>query len=230
VCSSDLHDAADSYDTFLTFEGLVPEQKERAMIASVQMMLKAKEHKPAAARAQGFLMGELSEGATKELLYLLANLKQELGEEYEAITIFDQIAKLDPLFRDAGSIAQKYEKFLPHTVFKHYFVSDEGKFDEVCRKMLDENNCRIIHRSVDQYIYNSEGRFSVFFRHIDPINYIQMSAIESVITLQREAFGGCEIYSVYGTDSDTSVHPWRKTSALTERESFLRILKKALES
>ncbi|NPU99874.1 MAG: tetratricopeptide repeat protein [Brevinematales bacterium] len=224
------HDASAAYETYLSFEGLVPDQKERAMIAQVQSMLRAKEHKPGAEKAESFLRGEVSGDAKKELLYLFANLKKELGEEFEAIMIYDLIAKIDPLFRDAGTIAQKYEKLLPHTAFKQYFISDEGKFDDICKKMLDENNCRIIHRSVDQYIYLSDGRYTVFFRHIDPINYAQMSAIESVITLQRGAFGGCEIYAVYGTDSDTSVHPWRKTSALTERESFLRILKKALET
>ncbi|OHD57490.1 MAG: hypothetical protein A2Y33_05845 [Spirochaetes bacterium GWF1_51_8] len=224
------NDAVNALETYLSFEDLIAEQRERAMTSMLQMLLKSKQHRTGVEKAEKFLGGELTDGTKKEIMYLCANLKKELGEEYKSVLMFNEIARIDPGFRDAGMIAKKYEKLVQHSILSKYFTSDEEMFDKVCRNILTNPSYQLVHRGLDQYIYLRGGNYAVFFRHIDPINYAQMSALETLIGARREAFGGCEIYALYGTDNDTSVHPWRKTSDVIERDELLKKLKKAAET
>jgi tetratricopeptide (TPR) repeat protein len=202
--------------------------REELKVCIVRLYIKLKKYEESLTTISEYLSLPGEDETKLELLYLYGNVLWNTGEEYQALKNYERIYMMKPDFKDVSLFYERYKKILPHSYLGFYFTmkEEEGKnFDFTCRKILGKQNFNIVYKNRDYAIY-SKGPFAVvFYRHIEPIPFSQLTDIEVILNGLPVMITNVEIYSISGVREDAYTHFLLKKSNLIEGDEFIKIIR-----
>lgn len=217
--------ATEAYLTCLKFSDLKPEFQNVARTSLVNHFIKQKNFTLAKKYLEQFI-GETSDPEVlKEFYYLYGRLLWDAGNKYRAVEQYHEVAELDPKYKDANEIYEKYKGILQLPVLAHYFTGDEERFELSCRQILSHKRHELRHRSRDFYLYAVNNFFVIFYRYLEPATYSMLTDIEMQLNRYRKDVGNIEFFGYRGLTDDAMTHALTKNCTITEGDEFLGVIR-----
>lgn len=203
--------------------------KESAKIDIVRDLIKLKKFNECINIINEYLSKPAKEETKLELLYLYGNVLWNIGEEFKALKNFERIYLMKPDFKDVALFYEKYKKLLPHNFLSNYYTNsiEKGKetFENVCKKIIGREDFKVVYKSPDYYIFTRGPFGMVFFRHIEPLSFNQLTDIEMILDNLPLLITNVEIYSIMGIKNDAKNHFLLKKSHIVEGEEFIKTIR-----
>ncbi len=214
---------------YLEFEDLPKQEKEKAQIRLIQLYIKLKDIE-GGLEAITDILDQINTGPNQaEIHYLHAHLLWNRGQEYDALKEYEKVFLIDPRYKDIQNIYDKYKKLFSRESLKKYFTINEHLFERSCHTILGLNDQDLLYRSLHYYMFGRGKNYSIFFRHIEPLSFTTLTALEVLAASFQADLQYIEIYALGGTSSDARGHALLKRAVIIEKEEFLKAAHRLLD-
>ncbi len=220
--------AIEELNKYLEMEKYDKLRREKAQVRLIQLYIKIKDIETGVKAARDIL-NEIKTGPhLPEIRYLYAHLLWDRGQEYDALKEWEKVYQIDPRFKDIKNIYDKYSKLFSRTALSAYFTANEMEFERTCLKILGLNAQDLLYRSLHYYMFGRGKQYSIFYRHIEPISFTTLTALEVLANTFEADLQYFEIYTLGGAAADSLTHALLKRAVLVEKEDFLRAVNRIL--
>jgi len=136
---------------------------------------------------KGLIQPNNSQDIKLSTQYMIAASAEKLRDYNTAISNWEAIHSINPKFRDVSEKLQQYAEFRVHDAIKDFMIASPGKFEKICRDVVEKEGYRITDLQVisDSEVHcvaadSGEGAwrtsvkrpttFFIIYRRTDPIN------------------------------------------------------------
>ncbi len=228
-------DAVENYLLYLNQDIGDLKKNRQAMLSVVRLLIKLKDYLSGLTRVQMFLELPLDRSLQLDLMYLKANLLWHVGEEYRSLVEYRRVNEIKTDYKDTSLIVEKYKDYLECPELEYYLTGSEDNFDFTCRAIMESMlgdlpiPFRRMHRGTDYYIFHRGNAYQVFFRHLESVEFSQLTDVEILIESQDQRRFSVDIFAISGVSESAITHALAKRAHVFEGKHFLKVLKKAIQ-
>lgn len=211
-------------DKYLSMDLTDKLRRESAQVRLIQLYIKTRDIEGGVIAARKVLDEVHTGPHLPEILYLYAHLLWDRGQEYDALLQWEKVYQIDPRYKDIQIIYDKYSRLFSRSSLAKYFTANEREFEQTCLKILGLNEQDLLYRSLHYYLFGRGKQYSIFYRHIEPVPFTTLTALEVLANTFEADLQYFEIYTLGGPAPDSLTHALLKRAVLVQQDDFLRAL------
>lgn len=209
-------------------------------IHKISCMVMTDEYEEVIDNEDYFLLGSKSKD-TLEIRYYIAQAYFKNRNIHKAIDQWELIANEESQFKDVDLLLHKYGVIKDNKILDIYLLGDDEAFKLLILNVLSYfNQKEEKFESIDSYNYvgvaiSNDEEFSLsyrtvyyFYRGLEPLSLKDFKQVDSVI-VKQEAEEQC-IFSFMGFNADITLEEHYNRYKIFQKNSFLTILEKAMET